>query len=137
MNLVKLSGFLKNEYKNSCILIKSGIFYQSFNDDAILLNYIFKYKLNSINNTQFKIGFPISNINDVIRILNNEKVNYVIYDNKMNIVTKKFKNNMYNNMLIISKENLSNEIKIEQIIVRLKEKMIDDNLILDKILSNL
>ena len=57
--------YYKIKYKEYIILIKSGNFYVALQQDAIVLNNIFKYKLN-ISNNIIKVGFPINTLNKVI-----------------------------------------------------------------------
>lgn len=47
---------LKKEYENYLILLKSGNFYIFLNNDAIIMNNIFDYKIID-NNNYIKIGF--------------------------------------------------------------------------------
>ena len=40
---------LKNEYKNSIILIKIGLFYNTYNEGTIIIHNLNKYKLYNNN----------------------------------------------------------------------------------------
>ena len=85
---------LKTNYKNYLIIIKSGVFYTCINDDAFILNKLFNYKINQLNNYK-RIGFPINCINKILNKLDKLKINYIVYDNS--IISKvKFSNNNYN-----------------------------------------
>ena len=57
--------YYKIKYKEYIILMKSGNYYVALQQDAIVLNDIFKYKLN-ISNNIIKVGFPINTLNKVI-----------------------------------------------------------------------
>ena len=52
---------IKNKNANYLLFIKSGMFYNAFDEDANIINLIFEYKIS--NN---KIGFPVNNINKVM-----------------------------------------------------------------------
>ena len=85
---------LKLTYKNYLIILKTGVFYISINEDAFILNKLFSYKIKEFNNYK-RIGFPINGLNKVLKRLERLNINYIVYDNK--IITKvNFTNNSYN-----------------------------------------
>ena len=112
---------IKEDYENYLIMFKNGNFYISLNNDALVMNNIFNYKIIVISN-YIKIGFPINSLNKVSTKLDELKINYIIYD-KLIIQKIKFTPNNYkkfvkeNNYLVylnrISKINylLKNNIK--------------------------
>ena len=65
---------LKKEYEHYLILLKSGNFYISLNNDAIIMNNIFEYKILD-NNSYIKIGFPITSLNKIITKLDELEIN--------------------------------------------------------------
>lgn len=85
---------LKIEYKEYIILFKSGSFYVCFNEDAIVMNKIFNYKLVELKEN-VKIGFPISLIDKNLNILEKNKINYIIVEQKNIIARRKYKFNNY------------------------------------------
>lgn len=85
---------LKIEYKEYIILFKSGSFYVCFNEDAIVMNKIFNYKLVELKEN-VKIGFPISLIDKNLNILEKKKINYIIVEQKNIIARRKYKFNNY------------------------------------------
>lgn len=88
---------LKGEYPKSIILIKSGNFYVAINDDAIIMNLIFNYKIKQLP-TYMRIGFPVSTLNKITKVLTEKEINYIIFKNgKINPV--KFNHNNYNNYI--------------------------------------
>ena len=91
---------LKLDYKEYVILFKSGNFYICFDEDAVVLNNIFNYKITELKNN-IKVGFPINLINKNIDILNNKKINYIIIDNKQIINSKEFKLNNYTKNIVV------------------------------------
>ena len=119
--------FYKVKYEEYVLLIKSGNFYVSLNKDAIVINNLLKYKI--IESTNFiKIGFPSSSLNKVLKILENQKINYLIIEDEI-INKQKYKTNNYskyidnfeiyltkiNNINKILKNNLNNK-RIKEII---------------------
>ena len=89
-----LENYYKNKvlYKDYIIIMKYGNFYETIDNDALIMSSIFKYKINKLSNT-FKVGFPINNLDNVLNILNEKSINYIVLDN----IKKEFKNNNYNN----------------------------------------
>lgn len=66
----------KEKYPNSVVLIKSGSFYRTYDNDAIILSYLCCYKV--IKNV---LGFPIRSLSKVLKELRREEVNFVVdYD---------------------------------------------------------
>ena len=102
----------KTKYKNYLILIKSGVFYITFNEDAGIMNSIFSYQIK--NN---KVGFPINGLDKVLQKLETLKVNNLIIDEEEKI-NEYNKNNylMYFNK--VKKDlfqNSLNELLLERI----------------------
>lgn len=79
---------IKREYKECLVLIKDGSFYITFYDDALILNYLFNYKV--INNK-------------VLSKLDNNNISYYIDDN-------------YNNILYNAKTNYFNNTNLDLLI---------------------
>lgn len=63
----------KEKYPNSVVLIKSGTFYRTYDNDAIILSYLCCYKV--IKNV---LGFPIRSLSKVLKELKREEVNFVV-----------------------------------------------------------
>ena len=81
-------------YKDYIIIMKYGNFYETVDNDALIMSSIFNYKINRLSNT-FKVGFPINALDSVIDKLNDKCINYIIIDG----IKKEFKNNNYNNYI--------------------------------------
>ena len=91
----------------SIVIRKSGGFYQVFDNDALIISYLFDYKI--IN---YKCGFPLVAINKVINTLEEKKINFIIKDEEE--VVKNFRNkNTYSKYLEKArvKDNINNRIK--------------------------
>lgn len=63
----------KEKYPNSVVLIKSGTFYRTYDNDAIILSYLCCYKV--VKNV---LGFPIRSLSKVLKELKGEEVNFVV-----------------------------------------------------------
>lgn len=84
----------KMDFPNYIVFIKSGNFYVCLNDDALIMNRIFQYKL--IENSNFiKIGFPLSSLNKNLDILYKKCINYIVVENDTIIIKEKFEDNCY------------------------------------------
>ena len=92
------------------IFRKSGNFYCVFDEDAIILHSLFKYKLKDS-----RVGFPISSINKVI-----DKLNELHIDYKLDNEVTNFEDNKYDYVLIDSKNKLSLEYKIDEIMEKIQ-----------------
>lgn len=82
-------------YKNYILLIKSGNFYLSFNNDATILNNFFNYKINFISD-YIKVGFPEKSLYKVLTKLDKMSINHLVIDKEI-ILKQKYKNNNYMN----------------------------------------
>lgn len=104
-------------YKNYLILIRNGNFYLALNDDSIVLNNIFKFKITESKNI-LKCGFPLDSVYKVTNILDDLKINYLIINNDITD-KKKYTTNNYlkytnkNNYIILKKiDNINNILKL-------------------------
>jgi len=88
--------FYRIKYNKHIIFIKSGNFYLVLNDDALILNKIFNYKIKEVNH-YIRVGFPLSSLNKVLEKIIDLQINYVVIDNVIN--KECFKKNKYCNYL--------------------------------------
>ena len=97
-------------------IVKSGIFYNVYGDDAFILNYLLNFKVRIANKT----GFPEKSLEKVINTLEDNRVNYIVYEN--NLVTNKntFSKNNYNKILKKAKINYLKNEELNTIIDKLK-----------------
>lgn len=72
---------LKRENNKKIVLLKSGSFYVTFNEDAYIFNYLFSYQVKDE-----KVGFPIRIIDKVLFDLRNLSLNYFVVDDKTGVV---------------------------------------------------
>lgn len=114
----------KLKYENYILLFKSGNFYVSLNNDALVLNKIMGYKIIQ-NKELLKIGFPISSLNKVLKVLEDKNVNYLIIDREI-IDNVKYKKNNYENYL--DKQYIDINNKIDNIYNLLKNNINKSNI---------
>lgn len=86
----------KSKYSKYVIMIRVGIFFEVYDDDAYIVHNIMNYKVKNMKGYK-RLGFPVNSYNMVINGLDKAKINYMIIDK--DIVKKKFNKNNYNKYL--------------------------------------
>ena len=129
MKIIEKYNLNKNKYPKYIILIKVGIFYETYNEDAYILNNLFNYKIKEINNNK-RLGFPTNSYDKVITKLKEFKINYIIIED--DITKKTFKQNNYSNYI---PNNLTIEEKINKITNKLN--ILKNNPNINTILKNI
>lgn len=100
--------------KRFLTLRKNALFYEVYDDAAVILNYLLGYK-----NIKGRVGFPINAFSKVINILEDKKINYKIIDEQEEV--KDFKNlNQYLNILAKASDKVEVNNKINKILDKLK-----------------
>lgn len=124
----------KSEYQRYVILIKSGNFYYSFDDDAYILRYLFNYQIRDN-----KVGFPLNAKAKVKSVLNRHNINlieiiddyaYVLETKNANQYDEKLKESKSNYLIANMLTNLMNSIEIkvkqEEANYRLIKEFVDE-----------
>lgn len=75
---------LKKNDASSVYLFRVGIFYNILNEDAKLINEKLGLKITDLGPSIFKCGFPVSQLDKYIILLNKMKIKYKIIDNLPN-----------------------------------------------------
>lgn len=117
--MFEIFRLLKLEYKDYIILIKSGSFYCSFDEDAVVLKKVFNYKINQLK-SGIKVGFPTSLIEKNTNILRKQKINYIIVEDKKVVKREKFKFNNYSKYIESLFDIVSTNTRINHICEKLK-----------------
>ena len=85
---IKLLKDQTNEFKkndaSSIYLFRIGIFYNILNEDAKIINEKLGLKITDLGPSIFKCGFPVSQLDKYIILLNKMKIKYKIIDNLPN-----------------------------------------------------
>lgn len=132
MKLYEIYLNRKIKYKDYVLLIESGMFMESYNDDASLLNKVLGYKILS-KNSMIRVGFPSNNLSKVILMLESKHINYLVLNKNNEIINrKKYKDNNYDNYSNNVSNLLDRSNRISKIYNRLQSKIDDDNI--DKII---
>lgn len=120
----------KNQYKDYVVLVKSGNFYYSFEEDAYILKYFFDYQIR-----ESKVGFPINAKAKVKSVLNRHNVNlieiiddyaYVLETKNTNAYEETLKEAKSSVLIANMLDNLMNAIE-----VKVKKEEANYNLIKD------
>ena len=82
--LLKQYEQLKKEDASSIYLFRIGIFYNIINEDAKIINEKLGLKITDLGPSIFKCGFPVSQLDKYILLLNNMKIKYKVIDNVPN-----------------------------------------------------
>ena len=75
MKVIDVYNENKVKYSKYVILIKVGIFYETYHEDAYILNNLLGYKISDVNGNK-RLGFPVNNSNKVVNV-NIKANNYV------------------------------------------------------------
>lgn len=112
----------KTKYREYIVMLKYGNFYEILGNDALIMNKIFNYKLNKLSNT-FKVGFPVSSLDNIINKLNDYFINYIVIDKSEITKRKDFDSNNYDKYTFDE-----NTLKYNLILVNEITKYLNDNL---------
>ena len=120
MNLKDFYNDVKLGNEEMIVFVKYGNFYRCFNNDAVIINYLFNYKLSEKNST----GFPIKSIDKVISILRNNNISCIVINDINNVINYICINNKYNSFLDLSKKNYTLNETLFSINKEVKELLI-------------
>lgn len=124
----------KSQYKDYVVLVKSGNFYYSFDEDAFILKYFFDYQIR-----ENRVGFPLNAKAKVKSVLNRYNINlieviddyaYVLETKNANLYAEKLKEAKSNILISNMLNNLMNAIEIkvkkEEANYRLIKEFVDE-----------
>ena len=83
--LLKQYEELKKNDASSIYLFRVGIFYNILNEDAKLINEKLGLKITDLGPNIFKCGFPVSQLDKYIILLNKMKIKYKVINNLPNV----------------------------------------------------
>ena len=124
----------KAKYYNYVVMIESGIFYETFDKDSVIINKLVGYKILN-NSNKLRLGFPSGVLNKVILELKVNHINYLVISKNGEILKKKYKDNNYDSYISDFNYYINIDNRIDLIYNKLKLKMKDDNI--DNILSGI
>ena len=120
---------LKKDFKEYVVFIKCGKFYRTYDEDAIIMNYLLCYQI--MDN---RLGFPLEGLFKVKNKLKSECINYVIADG-VDIFSDVIDGNKYNEVLSLGRTEYDKFIKIEELIKLIRDKLNKDSNFYDKLKS--
>ena len=85
---------LKKEDASCIYLFRVGIFYNILNADAKIINEKLGLKITDLGPNIFKCGFPVSQLDKYIILLNKMKIKYKVIDNLPNSNIKEYLKNV-------------------------------------------
>ena len=62
----------------SLCIYKVGTFYHAYGKDAVILSFLFSYKIKELSQNHKECGFPIGAVNKVTAKLQNSQLNYLL-----------------------------------------------------------
>ena len=119
MKLVDKYESYKRKYKANIILIRNGIFYKTYFDDAKIIWYLFKYKL--VNDS---VSFGTTPYDKVIAKLSKLDIGFVVIDNDKEVLYVKGDSEVYSSYKLISNKAYDKSLKREKLINKFMEVII-------------
>lgn len=121
---------VKEQYKYSIIIIKSGIFYVSFNEDAKILSYLFNYKVKD-NSDYLIVGFPEKVLDKIINKFEESNLSYITIKMNETYVSKRndLTQNKYERLMEKSTNIYLIENRIKEILGKLEKLKGTSNII--------
>ena len=130
--IINMVQTIKEIYPEDVILIRTGNFYNAYLKDAIVLAYVFNYKIKKIETKYNVCGFPISGINKIKYGLEQRKINYRLIDRAHNYEEEENQNfkskNVYNTEYEKAFKYISKMTRIENINTYLVENINNENI---------
>lgn len=114
---------LKENNIDKIVIIKNGEFYYTYDKDAYIINYFFKYKIISSNSEY--MCFPNKSLNNIIKFLNNKCIGYLIFD-RIILDISFGDSEIYNNTLLDYYDNKNKKDLIDKICCLLNTKTIEE-----------
>ena len=121
MKTIDIYKLYKEKYKDTIILVKEGIFYKSYKEDAKILWYLFEYKY--INES---LGFSNNSYDKVVNKLIKLNISFMIIDKNDIIINSYKENNIYDLYSKLSEESYLLEEEKNKLINKLK-KVLENN----------
>ena len=84
MDVVERVKNIKKTKRKSIIFVKIGSFYNVYEEDSFILSYLFGYKIKITDIGYRTCGFQITSANKVFSKLNENMINYLIIDKRLN-----------------------------------------------------
>ena len=81
MSLINTVGIIKRElYRDCVVFVKVGAFYNVYFKDAVIVSYLFGYKLKMLDGDVENCGFPEVSLKNVKFLLGEKRISYIVID---------------------------------------------------------
>ena len=113
-------GVSEDTQKDIIITQSSGKFFEVYDYDAFMFNYLFDYKILQ-NDKTYKCGFPDSSITKITNKLSDLKISYQIIYRGRNPHVKDFKKiNQYSKYKLIALQKLNIKERMDALVEKVK-----------------
>lgn len=116
MKLIEKYEMYKKQYPNDILIMKDGIFYKTFYDDALIIWYLFDYKY--VNN---QTSFGTTPYDKVLAKLNKLDISYVVISNEKEIFEVKKDDDNYISYSNLSKKSYQKVVKNKELTEKLNK----------------
>ncbi len=106
---------------------KSGLFYETFDEDALIMHYLFNYKL-----IDERVAFPAKSLTKIINILNEQEIDYLVIGGSERIKNEFGESNSYLKILQKAENKREAEDRLNELLPKLE---ILDKVTLDSVLT--
>ena len=127
MKLIDTYNNYKIKYKEYVVLLKSGIFYECFNDDIGIMYSLFSYKIKN-SGSNYVVGFPNNSLSNVLNILEENKINYIVIEDNCVVDKYKINKNRYSEYIVDLTKLIYINMKIESIYKKLQNNILNNNI---------
>jgi len=117
---VRIEGVSEETQKYIIITQSSGKFFEVYDYDAFMFNYLFDYKVLQ-NGKTYKCGFPDSSLTKITNKLSDLKISYQIIYRGRNPFVKDFKKiNQYSKYKLIALQKLDVKERMDALVEKVK-----------------
>ncbi len=106
---------------------KSGLFYETFDEDALIMHYLFNYKL-----IDERVAFPAKSLTKIINTLNEQEIDYLVIGGSERIKNEFGESNSYLKILQKAENKREAEDRLNELLPKLE---ILDKVTLDSVLT--
>ncbi len=121
---------IKANHQDKVVFVKSGLFYVTYDEDALIVHRITKYKLLL---PEYRLGFPSQKFLEIKDNLIRLNISVVVVDKGNDIKEYTAPNNRYNEIVKPFKSKIEYYKSIDSFLEDLRTKILLNNSLLDSI----
>ncbi len=121
---------IKSNYKDKVVIIKSGMFYVTYEEDALIVRRITNYKLLL---PDYRLGFPSQKLLEIKDKLIRLNISVVVVEKGNDIKEYTAANNRYNEVVKLYKEQMDFFKLVDSFLDDLRRKIIVKRSLMDSI----